>query len=177
MVIEQFPNFELEKLAIYNPITGFHEANWSEPNNGEFLLTAYVEDSSGNIGKSQIALWYYCQPIRYNLEYLIVFLIDYVSNSRPNAPIITGPNNGYNGESYMYQINSTDPDNDDIFYYVDWGDGTNSGWQGLYDSGVEFNISHVWSNPGIYLVKAKTRDSLDKESSWTRLLVLISGSY
>ena len=87
-------------------------------------------------------------------------------NNPPDQPTIQGDTNGKIGETYTYTISGTDPDNDMISYFVDWGDGSNSGWQGPYDSGTSIELSHSWSERGSYMVKAKVRDSEGSESNW-----------
>jgi hypothetical protein len=62
---------------------------------------------------------------------------------------------------------SSDPDGDNVFYYIEWGDGTNTSWIGPYLSGEIVNISHSWMNEGMYSIKAKAKDIDDTESSWS----------
>ncbi len=92
-------------------------------------------------------------------------------NEPPNTPTITGPTNGNSGETYTYTLFSTDPENYPLKYYVDWGDGTNSGWTWEYDSGEEVELSHTWTEQGTYLVKAKAMDISNAESDWGTLSV------
>ena len=66
-------------------------------------------------------------------------------NDPPTAPDIDGPTSGSVGTEYDYTFVSTDPEEDDIYYYVDWGDNTNTGWIGLYGSGEEITQSHTWN--------------------------------
>jgi outer membrane protein assembly factor BamB len=97
-------------------------------------------------------------------------------NNPPNKPSITGPNSGKTGESYSYTISTTDPDNDQISYYVDWGDSTNSGWQGPYSSGTGISLSHSWSNDGSFSIKAKAKDTEGSESTYTTLQITMPKS-
>jgi len=88
----------------------------------------------------------------------------------PYKPILDGPPNGKVGEEYTYTALTWDPNNDKIYYWFDWGDGTNSGWVGLYNSGQSGSASHKWSTKGTYNVKAKAKDINGKESPWSDLL-------
>jgi len=90
-------------------------------------------------------------------------------NSPPVAPTITGPTEGTVGQSYNFTFVSTDADGDDIYYYVDWGDGTNSGWFGPYGSGEEATKGHTWTSSGTYSIKAKAKDEYGAESTWSPL--------
>jgi hypothetical protein len=92
-------------------------------------------------------------------------------NHAPIAPYITGPRNLKIGIDYLFRFVTTDPDGDNISYYVDWGDGTNSGWFGPYYSGQEIKLVHTWSEKGNY-IRAKARDyPYEDESNWTYYLI------
>ncbi|OYT28476.1 hypothetical protein B6U98_04770 [Thermoplasmatales archaeon ex4572_165] len=89
------------------------------------------------------------------------------SNQPPNKPSISGPSTGVKGSSYTYTSTTTDDDGDQIYYWFDWGDGSNSGWKGPYSSGQTASESHIWSAEGSYSIKVKTKDSNDAESIWS----------
>lgn len=86
------------------------------------------------------------------------------SNLRPSKPNIVGPDTVNSGTEYDYTFNSIDGDRDDISYYVDWGDDTNTGWFGPSPSGVGVLKKHTWSTNGKYTIKAKARDINGAES-------------
>ena len=90
-------------------------------------------------------------------------------NSPPISPTIEGPTTGKAGTEYEYTFVSTDPDGDDVYYYIDWGDGTNSSWIGPYNPGEEISLSHAWNEKGTYVISAKCKDSNDVESDWNTL--------
>lgn len=93
--------------------------------------------------------------------------INIFENQAPNPPDIAGPPRGKVGEEYAYSFKTADPEEDNIFYWVDWGDETNSGWIGPYISGKEITISHTWSILGTYKIKAKAKDDYNgAESDW-----------
>lgn len=92
-------------------------------------------------------------------------------NDPPYAPTIDGPSSGKAGEQYYYIISSIDPNDDMVSYFIDWGDGNESGWLGPYASGYEINLSHIWDLRNDYMIKVKAKDSLDQESDWTILEV------
>jgi len=93
------------------------------------------------------------------------------NNNPPSAPSITGSTNGTAGNTYTYTFVTTDPDGDNVSYFIDWGDNNSSGWLGPYDSGLEKTASHSWSQKGTYTIKAKARDIYGAESDWTTLAV------
>jgi hypothetical protein len=90
-----------------------------------------------------------------------------VQNNPPNTPgAPSGPPNGKVKVSYTYTAVTTDPDGDQIYYEFDWGDGTNSGWVGPFDSGEEGSASHSWLK-GTYSIRVKAKDIHDAESGWS----------
>ena len=95
------------------------------------------------------------------------------SNELPNAPDITGKTNGKPGVEYSYTFIPIDPDNNPVRLYIDWGDGTIIDWTREYASGEQVQFKHSWSEEGVYIIKAKVKDSLDVEGPWSYLEVNI----
>jgi hypothetical protein len=93
------------------------------------------------------------------------------ANSPPTIPVISGQNNGRVGEQYQYTVNTTDIDQDDVYYYVNWSDNTSDQLIGPYHSGEDAKLSHIWSEKGTYSVKVKARDIYGAESDWAVLQV------
>jgi len=98
-------------------------------------------------------------------------------NHRPEKPTIDGQTNGKAGELYEYTFVTTDPDDDEICYFVDWGDDTSSGWSDFVESGAEITYKHTWSEKGTYTIKAKAKDVFDAESDWGELEVSMPRSH
>jgi len=94
-----------------------------------------------------------------------------LDNSPPNSPTIDGETNGEAGVSYSYTFSATDPDEDDLYYYIDWGDDTFEEWIGPYVSGEDVVVEHTWEEEGNYIIKAKVKDVFDEESDWATLEV------
>jgi parallel beta-helix repeat protein len=88
------------------------------------------------------------------------------SNLPPTYPEITGKKQGQANSAYTYTFTATDPENQDIYYYIDWGDQTTSGWIGPYSSGDTIQEPHTWEY-GSYSIKAKTKDIEGLESDWS----------
>ncbi|OGS40668.1 MAG: hypothetical protein A3K77_05045 [Euryarchaeota archaeon RBG_13_31_8] len=75
---------------------------------------------------------------------------------------------------YDYNFTSSDPDVDDVFYYIDWGDATYEDWSGPHTSGETIIIGHTWPpKTSIYQIKAKAKDTYGSESDWGTLLVFV----
>ena len=93
----------------------------------------------------------------YNEFWLIKLGIS--TNQPPNKPTQpSGQTNGKVGTSYSYSSNAVDPDGNQIYYWFDWGDGTNSGWIGPYISGTAGSSSHIWTTKGNYNIRVKAKD-------------------
>lgn len=89
------------------------------------------------------------------------------SSYPPEEPDIDGPKFGRINKEYEYTAVTTDPEEDQIFYMFDWGDGTQTDWIGPVKSGDSISASHSWSEIGDYDVKAKAKDVEDSRSRWS----------
>lgn len=89
---------------------------------------------------------------------------------KPETP--SGPSSGNTGTLYTYTSNAIDPDNDEIHCLWDWGDGTDSGWLGPYNSGDICEQEHSWPSKGNYNIKVKAKDKWEQESDWSDPLVV-----
>jgi hypothetical protein len=98
---------------------------------------------------------------------------DEVINKPPFAPKIDGPTKGNQGIEYDYKFNSTDPNGDDVYYYIKWGDGHFEIWDGPYSSGDDEIFSHTYSRQGTFTIEAKAKDIHGSESEWTELSITI----
>jgi outer membrane protein assembly factor BamB len=95
------------------------------------------------------------------------------SNEPPGTPTITGPTSGRVGMEYDHWFKAIDPDRNPIRLYIEWGDGTNTGWIEEAASGEEVVIEHTWSEKGNYIIRCKAKDVMDEESDWTTFEVKI----
>lgn len=95
-----------------------------------------------------------------------IYLPRYTGNYAPTKPTIAGPTRGEPGIAYTFTVNTTDAENEDYHLYIDWGDGTNSGWIGPFPSGQQQNLSHIWNTKKIFSIKAKAKDVNGAESEW-----------
>ena len=93
------------------------------------------------------------------------------SNDPPSIPIIDGETQGYFGEPYEYTFITSDIDGDDVWYFIDWGDGEVEEWIGPYNSGELVIKSHTWDEEDTYIIRAKAKDIFGEESEWGTLEV------
>lgn len=89
----------------------------------------------------------------------------YGGPEKPDRP--SGPSSGKTGTEYTFTAVTTDPEGDQIYYLFEWGDGTNSGWKGPFDSGQTANATHIWTRRGNYNIKVKAKDVNGAESHWS----------
>lgn len=104
------------------------------------------------------------------------FLKEYLgiaNNTAPEKPTITGPEKGKPGISYDFTFIADDTENQQVSYYIDWGDGTFDDWLGPYNSGEQITMNHSWATKATYTVKAKVKDTVGAESDWASLLIKI----
>jgi parallel beta-helix repeat protein len=94
-------------------------------------------------------------------------------NAPPSAPVITGLDCGKAKRMYNYTFNSTDPNGDSVYYCIDWGDSTMSGWIDLFPSGQEMFARHSWPK-GNYIIRSKAKDIYGAESGWSTLTITMS---
>ena len=100
--------------------------------------------------------------------------VSIIQNDAPSIPSIDGPSTGKPGIEYEYTFFSNDPNGDDLYYYIDWGDGNTKDWFGPYESGEIVTVSHTYEKKSInpeplgtkYIIKAKAKDIYDSESDW-----------
>lgn len=79
-------------------------------------------------------------------------------NTAPSAPSIDGESNGNVGTSYEYTVRAVDPESDEMFYNIDWGDATSTGWIGPFPSGEPQTADHIFSQKGTYTISVTAKD-------------------
>lgn len=84
-----------------------------------------------------------------------------------------GPTEGKKWKMYNYTVRAVAGENDLIYYWFDWDDGTDSGWLGPYVSGEACSDQHSWRTKGDFVVRVKARDEFGDESKWSTLDVTI----
>ena len=88
------------------------------------------------------------------------------ANEPPSTPSIDGEISGKAGKPYEYTFKADDPDGEDVYYFIYWGDGIMEPWNGPHPSGGEVTISHTWEEKGTYNISAKAKDIYGAESDW-----------
>jgi hypothetical protein len=98
-------------------------------------------------------------------------------NNPPATPVLTGPSSGVINQPYTLSVVTTEPDGEDIYYFIEWGDGQVDEWVGPYNSDAVATITHQWAEKGNYTIRAKAKDIFGLESDWATLTVTMPYSY
>ena len=96
-----------------------------------------------------------------------------ISNNAPERPVINGPVKFENLTWVNFTFKTNDPDDDDVYYYIDWDEGEIDEWIGPYHSGEEFKLRHYWVFRDNYELRVKAKDIYGDESEWATLKVSV----
>jgi len=72
-----------------------------------------------------------------------------------------------------YSFKSIDPESEELFYWIEWGDGSVEEWIGPYPSSEKIKINHSWTEGGTYTIKAKAKDINNLEGDLGSFKVII----
>lgn len=86
------------------------------------------------------------------------------TNANPDAPVIDGRTKVKVRKLYNFTFNATDPNNDGVKYFIDWGDNT-SQWTDYDYSSKNITVSHSWKKQGTVNITAKAVDFYGNESA------------
>lgn len=125
----------------------------SYKSNGIYQVTLTVVDNEGNTGVD--AIWAFIEK----------------SNNPPNTPTINGSLEGKKGTEYEYKFSAIDPNDDDLYYFIYWGDINYDSWIGPFPSGEEITLNHTFIDEAFYTLRVKAKDCYNSESDWATLEV------
>ena len=136
----------------------------------------YHEEIIETIGQREVhdldftlsAVWVEDETIDINIS---ITNNEALPNNPPETPTIIGPTTGAPEDVIEYRISTTDPEDDDIYYMIDWGDNTSIEWIGPFASGETITKEHSWVEEGEYLVQVKAKDPDGVETDWATLTV------
>ena len=94
-------------------------------------------------------------------------------NLAPDNPVIKGPRFSRTGKPVSFNIVSTDPEDHDVYYFINWGDGANEDWYGPYSSGEEVTIEHTYTEGGKLYMNVKAKDEFNIEGDTVHFVIFI----
>lgn len=125
---------------------------WSNP--GTYPIRAQAKDI-----KNALSDW---------SDSLVVVI---TANQVPNKPVRPiGPTSAPRESSLTFSTTATDPDNDSVAIRFAWGDGDTSEWSTYVPSGDTVAKSHIWSDAGVYQIRAQAKDKKGAISEWSEAL-------
>jgi len=86
-----------------------------------------------------------------------------IENEAPNKPSINGPSSVETGKTGTYSFTGSDPNDDELYYLVEWGDGTYD----VITPDDSTTVRHKWTNFGTNKVTVKAIDSYGQWSEET----------
>jgi outer membrane protein assembly factor BamB len=99
------------------------------------------------------------------------------SNNPPETPVIDGKPKGTAGETYLYSFATSDPENNPVSFYIDWGDGNIVNWTMEAANEETIYLIHKYLIEDTYTIRCKARDSLGEESDWATMEISMPMSY
>jgi len=96
-------------------------------------------------------------------------------NNAPTAPDIYGPPGGSAGVELCWAFVSDDPDENQIKYIIEWGDGDSTETD-YSPEGIAVEACHTYEEEGEYTISAKAVDIHDAESDWSTLEITMPKS-
>ena len=112
----------------------------------------------------------------YDSRDILLTTFSYGDTTPPAKPSkIEGANIAIPGEGFKFSYATyTDPEGNDMFYNIDWGDGTSTGWNGPILSGYQHaHMKSKWNKGGFLSVRVKATASSGAESEWSDPLLVI----
>jgi hypothetical protein len=102
--------------------------------------------------------------------------LEVLVNQAPQPPTIIGSSKLKPGMKADFTVFTVDPEQHNVYYYIEWGDGSSDGWDGPFESNERVSFSHTWDEKGSYEINAKAKDTHEAESSVATFPVQMSKS-
>jgi outer membrane protein assembly factor BamB len=87
-----------------------------------------------------------------------------------------GPADGQINVVQTFFVTGTDPEDQDIQYHFDWGDGVTSSWTAPKPSGTTASDTHTFTTDGEKQIRAQGKDSDGKLSNWSSAKIFFATS-
>lgn len=139
-------------------IVGYHDDENTNESDYWIILNSWgtTSDRPNGLLRADMHMNY---SLKYNNTYAFgVETLNVSFGSKAPITTITGPSSGKLRKTQTFEVSAVDPQGDDVYLYVNWGDGTNTDWIGPYASGEVITVDHKFSERQEYTIKAKAKD-------------------
>jgi hypothetical protein len=139
-------------------IVGYHDEEESDTNDYWIMLNSWGTTTGRPDGLLRVDM-HMNYSLKYSSQYAFgAETLNATFGSDAPTTTILGPTSGRINKIYTFDVSAVDPQGDDVYVYVNWGDGTNTDWVGPYDSGEVIQASHSFPERINYTIKAKAKD-------------------
>ena len=140
-------SWDLDNDGVYDDATGEIVEDYHWDSSDVYWVSVKVTDSDGN-------------------EAFYDTIVDVQAQTPSKPSRISGSSSGKTGKQYTYTINSSNPNSDELYYLIEWGDGEYSGVT-PEDIVNKKPITHMWNSPENYEIKVKAIDAYAQQSEWS----------
>ena len=155
-------HYSTDNGSIWNWIAG------NQPNSGSYSWTVPNTPSTACLVRVQETG---CSTLVTDQSDAVFSIVDLGPETVSAPAVPSGPEDGIIHASYTYETGSSESSwDDEVQYFFDWGDLTDSGWLAVGTA----SASHSWTSAGNYNVRAKARCATHTgvESDWSETLVV-----
>jgi len=153
----------IERMAV-NMFTAFDEGVQTFGEMVTSSINDYISPSMTGVHYKTVLAWHaFGDPT-------LIIRENSIAPETPNIPI--GPINGIANSTYTYSTNTTENEQENIYYLFDWDDNSYSGWIGPYQSEQDVIVSHKWTISGNYSIRVKAKDVHNVQSNWSDPLLI-----
>jgi len=169
-------NFDQKKIALSDPSNDIDNPSGDDHNDPQYVSFDIYDVNIGSPCSNypDIKWWLPDYWHSSSWDYAVVgySLVIECTNNVPNAPIIDGPTEGSKDITYNYTLNSVDPDDDNVYYYIEWDDGYDDETT-FVPSGTDVTVSHTWKMTDNYTIQVTAIDIFNEKSNVSTLDVNI----
>ena len=169
-------NYDQKKIALSDPNFDIDNPTGDNHNDPQYVSYDIYDVTIGSPCSNypQIKWWLpsYWPSSSWNYAIIGYAVIIECTNNVPNAPTIDGPTEGSKDITYDYILNSVDPDGNDVYYHILWGDGVVDDTT-IVPSGTNVTVSHSWKIARDYTIQVTATDNFNEESNVSTLVVTI----